>query len=961
MQVIIHIFAIFIKIKIYFSCMPGIDFSHLDTKKFILVKGASVNNLKNIDVAIPRNRLVVITGLSGSGKSSLAFDTLYADGQRRYVESLSAYARQFLGRMSKPKVEYIKGISPAIAIEQKVNTRNPRSTVATSTEIYDYIKLLFARTGRTYSPVSNQLVKRHTVTDVTDFILSQPDETRITISCPLIRKDGRDLATELSLLLQQGFSRLISGIEFIRIDEAIASGLVKDDKNLKILIDRFAISLNDEDLAGRIADSVQTAFYEGNGSCLLEIEINGTINTKMFSNRFELDGITFEEPSVNLFSFNNPYGACKRCEGFGSIIGIDEDLVVPNKSLSIFEEAIACWKGEKMGEWKEELVMNAYKFGFPVHKPYYELTDEQRQLLWTGNSYFHGLNDFFHYVEEQTYKIQYRVMLSRYRGKTICPECHGTRLRKDANYVKVGGKSVSEILLMPVTEALNFFTRIDLDKYEQKVAKRLLVEIVTRLQFLEDVGLGYLSLNRQSSTLSGGESQRINLATSLGSSLVGSMYILDEPSIGLHPRDTQRLIQVLMNLRNLGNTVIVVEHDEEIIRSSDYIIDIGPLAGNQGGEVVFAGTFKEMIEQGNSLTARYISKEMNIPVPAKRRRWREYIEVIGARENNLKAIDVKFPLNILTVVTGVSGSGKSSLVKNILYPALRKIHGGNNEKSGRFGLLSGDYNRVSLTEFVDQNPIGRSSRSNPATYLKAFDDIRNLFADLQISKVRGYKPGYFSFNIPGGRCEECEGEGTVKIEMQFMADLSLTCESCGGKRFKEEVLDAKFQDKSIVDVLEMTVDQSIEFFSQATTQSSTCRRIVEKLKPLSDVGLGYLELGQSSSTLSGGEAQRIKLAYFLTKGGSSSPTLFIFDEPTTGLHFHDIRKLMDAFDALIEKGHSIIVIEHNQEVIKCADWLIDLGPEGGEAGGYVVFEGVPEDLIKVDGSYTGKYLKEKLK
>lgn len=940
--------------------MPGIDFSHFDTKKFILVKGASVNNLKNIDVAIPRNRMVVITGLSGSGKSSLAFDTLYADGQRRYVESLSAYARQFLGRMSKPKVEYIKGISPAIAIEQKVNTRNPRSTVATSTEIYDYIKLLYARTGKTYSPVSNQLVKRNTVTDVTDFILAQPDRTRITVSCPLIRNTDRDLATDLSLLLQQGFSRLISGKEFIRIDEAIASGQVPDDKSLKILIDRFAVGTNDEDLAGRVADSVQTAFYEGNGSCHLQIENEGKISTKKFSNRFELDGISFEEPSVNLFSFNNPYGACKRCEGFGSIIGIDEDLVVPNKSLSVFEEAIACWKGEKMGEWKDALVMNAYKFGFPVHKPFYELTDEQRQLLWTGNSYFHGLNDFFHYVEEQTYKIQYRVMLSRYRGKTICPECNGTRLRKDANYVKVGGKSVSEILLMPVTDALAFFVNIKLDEHEQKVASRLLVEIVTRLQFLEDVGLGYLSLNRQSSTLSGGESQRINLATSLGSSLVGSMYILDEPSIGLHPRDTHRLIKVLMNLRNLGNSVIVVEHDEEIIRSSDYIIDIGPLAGNQGGEVVFAGTFDEMLERKNSLTAKYISKELNIPVPVKRRKWKEYIEIIGARENNLKGINVKFPLNILTVITGVSGSGKSSLVRNILYPALRKIQGGNNEKSGRFGRLSGDYNRISLVEFVDQNPIGRSSRSNPATYLKAFDDIRNLFADLQISKVRGYKPGYFSFNIPGGRCEECEGEGVVKIEMQFMADLSLTCESCGGKRFKEEVLDAKFQDKSIVDILKMTVDQSIEFFTNSTTHLSTCRRIVEKLQPLSDVGLGYLELGQSSSTLSGGEAQRIKLAYFLTKGGSQSPTLFIFDEPTTGLHFHDIRKLMDAFDALIEKGHSIIVIEHNQEVIKCADWLIDLGPEGGEAGGYVVFEGVPEDLVKVKGSYTGKYLKEKL-
>ncbi len=941
--------------------MSGNDFSQFDAKKHILVKGASVNNLKNIDVAIPRNRLVVVTGLSGSGKSSLAFDTLYADGQRRYVESLSAYARQFMGRMSKPKVEYIKGISPAIAIEQKVNTRNPRSTVATSTEIYDYIKLLFARIGKTYSPVSGDLVRRNTVTDATDFILSQAEGTRVTVTCPLVRKEGRGLQTELTLLLQQGFSRLVYKNELVRIDEAIESGNVQDDKSLKILIDRFATNSQDDELPARIGDSVQTAFYEGNGICHVEFEKDGKTSQKKFSNSFELDGIIFEEPSVNLFSFNNPYGACKRCEGFGSIIGIDEDLVVPNKGLSIFEEAIACWKGEKMGEWREMLVLNAYKFDFPIHRPFYELTDEQRQLLWTGNQYFHGLDEFFRFVEEQAYKIQYRVMLSRYRGKTVCPECLGTRLRKDANYVKIDGKSVSEILLMPVTKGLEFFKKIKLSEHDQKVAQRLLTEINTRLQFLEDVGLGYLSLNRQSSTLSGGESQRINLATSLGSSLVGSMYILDEPSIGLHPRDTQRLIRVLMNLRNLGNSVIVVEHDEEIIRSSDYIIDIGPLAGNQGGEVVFAGTFSEMEEQSNTLTAKYISREMEIPLPSRRRKWKDYIEILGARENNLKGFDVKFPLQVLTVITGVSGSGKSSLVRNILYPALKKIQGGNNDKTGRFGRLTGDINRISLVEFVDQNPIGRSSRSNPATYLKAWDDIRNLYSDLQMSKVRGYKPGYFSFNIPGGRCEECEGEGIVRIEMQFMADLSLTCEACGGKRFKEELLDVKFMEKSIVDILEMTVVQAIDFFSRANTHISTCKRIVEKLKPLNDVGLGYLQLGQSSSTLSGGEAQRIKLAYFLTKGGNQSPTLFIFDEPTTGLHFHDIRKLMDAFDALIETGHSIIVIEHNQEVIKCADWLIDLGPEGGEAGGYIVFEGIPEDLVKIERSFTGKYLKEKLK
>lgn len=940
--------------------MSGKDFSQFDPKKFILVKGASVNNLKNIDVAIPRNRLVVITGLSGSGKSSLAFDTLYADGQRRYVESLSAYARQFLGRMSKPKVEYIKGISPAIAIEQKVNTRNPRSTVATSTEIYDYIKLLFARTGKTYSPVSGQLVKRHTVTDVTDFILSEHEGATITVSCPLQKKSGRSITTELTLLMQQGFIRLKKGNEILRIDEVIETGRTIDFKDTEILIDRFTVNTADEDLQGRMADSVQTAFYEGHGTCFLEINKENKITKKVFTNRFELDGITFEDPSVNLFSFNNPYGACKRCEGFGSIIGIDEDMVVPNKGLSVYEEAIACWKGEKMGEWKDQLVMNAYKFDFPIHKPFYQLTDEQRQLLWTGNEYFSGLNDFFRHVEEQSYKIQYRVMLSRYRGKTVCPECKGTRLRKDANYVRVDGKSVSEILLLPVSDALIFFRNIKLSVHDQKVSNRLLVEIVTRLQFLDDVGLGYLSLNRQSSTLSGGESQRINLATSLGSSLVGSMYILDEPSIGLHPRDTHRLINVLMNLRNLGNSVIVVEHDEEVIRASDYIIDIGPLAGNQGGEVVFEGTFAEMENQHDTLTSKYISGRMSIPVPPYRRSWKEYIDILGARENNLKGIDVRFPLNVLTVITGVSGSGKSSLVRNILYPALKKVHGGNSEKTGNFGRMAGDYNRIGQVEFVDQNPIGRSSRSNPATYLKAYDEIRNLFSDLQISKVRGYKPGYFSFNIPGGRCEECEGEGIVRIEMQFMADLSLTCESCGGKRFKDEVLDVRFQDKNIVDILEMTIDEAIDFFSQAIIHISTCRRIVEKLKPLSDVGLGYLQLGQPSSTLSGGEAQRIKLAFFLTKGGTTSPTLFIFDEPTTGLHFHDISKLMEAFNALLGKGHSIIVIEHNQEVIKCADWLIDMGPEGGEAGGHIVFAGLPEDLVKVEGSFTGQFLKEKL-
>lgn len=940
--------------------MSAKDFEGLDPKNYILVKGANVHNLKNVDVAIPRNRLVVITGLSGSGKSSLAFDTLYADGQRRYVESLSAYARQFLGRMSKPRVEYIKGISPAIAIEQKVNTRNPRSTVATSTEIYEYIKLLYARIGVTYSPVSGNPVKRHSVSDVTDHVFSLPENARVVVSCPLIRKPGRDIRTELTLLLQQGFSRLISEGRPERIDDMLESGQFTGGKDIRILIDRFEVNHDEPDLRSRIADSIETAFFEGNGECTIESDHDEKTSTARFSNKFEMDGITFEKPSVNLFSFNNPYGACKRCEGFGSVIGIDEDLVVPNKALSVYEDAIACWKGEKMGEWKDRLVMSAYKFDFPIHKPYYELNPAERQLLWTGNDHFNGLNEFFIHLEEQAYKIQYRVMLSRYRGKTVCPDCQGTRLRKDAGYVKVGGKSVTDVLLMPVTSALDFFSSLQLDEHREKVSQRLLLEITSRLRFLEDVGLGYLSLNRQSSTLSGGESQRINLATSLGSSLVGSMYILDEPSIGLHPRDTHRLIKVMTNLRNLGNSVIVVEHDEEIIRSADYLIDIGPLAGNQGGEIVFAGTIREMHEQHQSLTARYISRDLEIPVPSTRRKWKDYIGVQGARENNLKGFDVKFPLHALVLVTGVSGSGKSSLVRNILYAALRRAHGGHNDKAGQFGRLTGDVNRVSHIEMVDQNPIGRSSRSNPATYLKAYDEIRGLFSDLQVSKVRGYKPGFFSFNIPGGRCEECEGEGTVTIEMQFMADLKLTCESCGGKRFKDEVLDIRFQGKNVVDILEMTVDQAIEFFSSARSHPAVCRRIAEKLKPLQDVGLGYLQLGQSSSTLSGGEAQRIKLAYFLVRGNNQEPTLFIFDEPTTGLHFHDIGKLMDAFNALIENGHSIVVIEHNQEVIKCADWVIDMGPEGGDAGGYIVFEGIPEDLVKSENSYTGKFLREKI-
>ncbi|MBL7104429.1 MAG: excinuclease ABC subunit UvrA [Bacteroidales bacterium] len=935
------------------------DISILNPRDNIIIKGARVHNLKNIDLAIPKNKFVVITGLSGSGKSSLAFDTLYADGQRRYVESLSSYARQFLGRMSKPEVNYIKGIAPAIAIEQKVNTRNPRSTVGTSTEIYEYLKLLFARIGKTYSPVSGKLVERHTVSQVTDFVFSKNTGAIILIYSPIESNKERSLKDQLSVLLQQGFSRVLIDGEIKRIEALIKAKLTSTNK-IFIVIDRLIINEKDPDLRSRVADSVQIAFYEGHGTCIVQSEENGNKSIESFSNKFEADGITFEEPSANLFSFNNPYGACKICEGFGSVIGIDEGLVIPNKNLSVYEEAVACWKGEKMGEWKDELIRNAYKFDFPIHKPIYELTSKQRKLLWTGNEHFYGLNDFFKYVEEQTYKIQYRVMLSRYRGKTVCPECNGARLRKDANYVKIEGKSISEIVLMPVSNIIKFFNSINISEFEKKIAKRLLIEIVNRLQYLEDVGLGYLTLNRLSNSLSGGESQRINLATSLGSSLVGSLYILDEPSIGLHPRDTHRLIKVLKQLRDAGNTVIVVEHDEEIIKEADEIIDIGPYAGINGGELMFQGNYNDLVKSEKSLTAKYLTKRLKINLPSRRRNWKEYIEITGARENNLKDVSVKFPLNTFTVVTGVSGSGKTSLVKNILYRALKKMFGGYGEKTGKFDKLNGDYRRVSNIELVDQNPIGRSSRSNPATYVKAYDDIRALFASQPLAKVRGYKPGFFSFNIEGGRCEECEGEGVVKIEMQFMADILLKCERCDGKRFKDEVLDIKYNDNDINDILNMTINQTIDFFNSSPKQRSAERKIIGKLKPLQDVGLGYLGLGQPSSTLSGGEAQRVKLAYFLSKGASESPTLFIFDEPTTGLHFHDISKLLKAFDALIEKGHSVIVIEHNMEVIKCADWIIDLGPEGGDDGGNIVYEGIPEELVTCKDSFTGKFLKNKL-
>ncbi|WP_029626433.1 excinuclease ABC subunit UvrA [Thermophagus xiamenensis] len=924
-----------------------------DNSNYISIKGARVHNLKNIDLDIPRNKFIVITGVSGSGKSSLAFDTLYAEGQRRYVESLSAYARQFLGRLDKPEVDYIKGIPPAIAIEQKVNTRNPRSTVGTSTEIYDYLKLLFARIGKTYSPISGKEVKKHNTTDVLNFINGYDDGTKMAVLARVSIPENRTCHEHLQVLLQQGFSRVESEGNFIRIQE-----LLKDDEKLKrckelnLVIDRISVSKEDEDTVSRIADSVQTAFYEGKGECLIKIFKGDTTEGFTFSNRFEEDGIAFEEPSEHMFSFNNPIGACPTCEGFGNVIGIDEDLVVPDKNLSVYDDAIACWRGEKMGEWKNLLVRNAHKFGFPVHKPYYQLTPEQRRLLWTGNQYFHGLDEFFKHLESKQYKIQYRVMLSRYRGKTVCRDCNGTRLKKEAMYVKVGGKSIHELVLMPVSELAEFFRNLSLTDHELKVAKRLLTEINARLQFLNEVGLGYLTLNRLSSTLSGGESQRINLATSLGSSLVGSLYILDEPSIGLHPRDTHLLINVLRHLKALGNTVIVVEHDEEIIRASDEIIDIGPGAGQHGGNVVFQGDYRAL-EQADSLTTQYLNGTRKIEVPSSRRSWNLALEVAGARENNLKNINVKFPLNVLHVITGVSGSGKSSLVRKILFPALKKIKGGTAEKAGDFDLLRGNTEAIADVEFVDQNPIGKSSRSNPATYLKAYDEIRKLMAEQQASKINGFKPASFSFNVEGGRCDECQGEGTIKIEMQFMADIVLTCESCHGKRFKPEILDVKYRGKNIYDILEMTVDESIAFFGEA--QGTIEKRIVTRLKPLSEVGLGYVRLGQSSSTLSGGESQRVKLASFLALE-KTEPTLFIFDEPTTGLHFHDIQKLLKAFRALIEKGHSIIVVEHNMEVIKSADWITDLGPEGGKNGGNVVFAGTPEDMVKSGHGYTSRYL-----
>ena len=924
-----------------------------DPKKYIIIKGARVHNLKNIDVAIPKNKLVVITGMSGSGKSSLAFDTLYAEGQRRYVESLSSYARQFMGRMNKPDVDYIKGIAPAIAIEQKVITSNPRSTVGTSTEIYDYLKLLFSRIGKTISPISGREVKKDTVTDVINFIATLEEGTSVTVSCPLHPHNDRSLKEELAVLLQKGFTRVLindklSKIEDILDDQSSGNIISGNDVAIQIVIDRVSVA-DDEETLSRTADSIQTAFFEGRGDCYLDA--NG--QKYVFCDRFELDGIRFEEPSPNFFSFNNPFGACKRCEGYGRIVGIDEDLVVPDKSKSVFDGAIAPWRGEKMGEWLNRLVKNALKFDFPIHRAYNQLTAEQKQLLWTGNQYFSGLDDFFKELEAQTYKIQYRVMLSRYRGKTNCPECLGSRLRQDASNVKIADHSITDIVLMPLDKALDFFSNLELDPLRLKISKRLLMEITNRIKFLNDVGLSYLTLNRLSNTLSGGESQRINLATSLGSSLVGSVYVLDEPSIGLHPRDTQRLIEVLMSLRNVGNTVLVVEHEEEIMKAADHIIDIGPEAGTHGGNLVFTGTFSEILKSEESLTGQYLSGKQSIAIPATRRKWSDFIEIKGARENNLQHVDVKFPLNVLTVVSGVSGSGKTSLVKRILQPAVQKAIGNySGEQTGAYDSIDGDFNKIEQVEIVDQNPIGRSSRSNPVTYVKAWDEIRNLFASQGAAKASGLKPSAFSFNVEGGRCDVCQGEGEVKIEMQFMADIFLPCEACDGKRFKQHVLDVTYKDKNVFEVLDMTIDEALEFFQSEA-------KIVAKIKPLADVGLGYVHLGQSSNTLSGGEAQRIKLASFLVKGNNSSKTLFIFDEPTTGLHFHDIKKLLKSFDALIEQGNTIIVIEHNMDVIKCADWIIDIGPGGGNNGGNVVFEGVPEELIKVENSFTGNFLKER--
>lgn len=922
----------------------------------IVIQGARVNNLKNVNVTIPRNKFVVITGLSGSGKSSLAFDTLYAEGQRRYVESLSSYARQFLGRMTKPDCDFIRGLPPAIAIEQKVNNRNSRSTVGTSTEIYDYLRLLFARVGKTYSPVSGQLVKKHTSADVLNKINSYPGGTRFALLTHITVPEGRDFATELDVLQKGGYSRLECGGRFVPITQVMQDPAAKGG-DYRLLIDRMSVTHDKADEM-RLLDSLQTAFYEGNGECILQMHIDGgSVEEHQFSKSFEADGIKFHEPTDLMFNFNNPIGACPTCEGFGKVMGIDESLVIPNKTLSVYDDAVMCWRGQVMSEWKNALIRVAEANKFPIHRPYYKLTQAQKDFLWHGNATFGGIDGFFDFVKSKSYNIQYRVMLARYRGKTVCPTCHGSRLKPEANYVKVGGKSIGELVQMPVSELRQWFGRLELDEADKMVAKRVLTEIDNRLDYMVEVGLGYLTLDRLSSTLSGGESQRINLATSLGSSLVGSIYILDEPSIGLHSRDTDRLIKVLRMLQRLGNTVVVVEHDEDIIRAADYLIDIGPEAGRLGGQVVYQGEVNALSHAPQSYTLKYLTGELKIPVPTSRRKSSSYIEVKGAAENNLKGVDVKFPLGVMTAVTGVSGSGKSTLVTGILYRALARHFGDSCDTPGTYASLEGDLQQLSGVEFVDQNPIGKSSRSNPATYIKAFDEIRKLFAEQQLSKQMGYKAGYFSFNAPGGRCEECKGEGKITIEMQFMADITLTCHACHGKRFSKSALDVTFRGKNIYDVLNMTVNQAIEFFSASNTFNE--KKIVNRLKPLQDVGLGYIKLGQSSSTLSGGENQRVKLASFLS-GDRKQHTMFIFDEPTTGLHMHDINTLMRSLDRLVQHGHTLVVIEHNLDVIKCADHVIDLGPEGGDKGGNVVATGTPEEIAACPESYTGQYLKAKL-
>jgi excinuclease ABC subunit A len=940
----------------------------LDHRRFIIVKNARQNNLKNLSVAIPQGKLVVVTGVSGSGKSSLAFDTLYAEGQRRYVESLSAYIRQFLGKINKPAVDYIKGLSPAVAIQQKINTANPRSTVGTSTEIYDYLKLLYARAGRTYSPISGQEVKRFTTDDVVNFIESLEAGTRVQVLCPILKSEKRSWTEELNIILQKGFSRIEFNEKIVKVEDILSfltTGKTEEEELKKVakkaesllnksflLVDRISADPGNDDNRSRAADSVQTAFYEGHGECIIEVFEGEGPKKYPFSDKFELDGITFEEPSVNLFTFNNPYGACKSCEGFGMVIGVDEDKVIPDKNLSVYEECVACWKGDKMSEWRDWFIKAAVKFDFPIHRPYNLLNQQEKDLLWKGNGEVEGIYDFFKYIESKTYKIQYRVMLARYKGKTNCMECGGSRLRKEAQYVKIAGKPITELVMMPADKLYDFFQNLQLNEKDAQVAKRILLEINNRLAFLNDVGLSYLTLNRTSRTLSGGESQRIQIVTSLGSNLTGALYILDEPSIGLHSRDTDRLIQVLQRLKELGNTVLVVEHDEDIIKEADEIIDIGPYAGSLGGELVFQGSLQELMEHGETLTAKYMRDELFVPVPKKRRKVKSTIDIIGADKNNLKNINVSIPLNTITVVTGVSGSGKSTLIREVVYPLVKDAIEKKNQKN-QGQKLEGEIRKIKRVEYVDQDPIGKSSRSNPVTYLKAFDSIRELYSKQPLSRARGYTPAFFSFNVDGGRCDVCKGEGFLTVEMQFMADVEVECENCHGARYKAEVLEVLYKDKSIADVLNMTVREAIDFFADHAD-------IVNAIEPLSKVGLDYLTLGQPSIHLSGGEAQRIKLASFLVKTNAPDPILFIFDEPTTGLHFHDIHRLMESFQALVENGHSVLIIEHNMDVIKSADWVIDLGPEGGEAGGHLVFQGTPEELVDVPESYTGHYLKDKL-